>query len=140
VRYCGDAVALVLAEERASLRKALNLISIDIEPLPAVFTVETAMEQGAVLVHEDNPQGNLLLRGDLETGSGEAAFAECAAVAEACFEVPYQEHAYLETEAGWAIFKENGSLDIVVSTQTPFRDCVEVAEALGLDREPFLSP
>lgn len=135
VRHCGDAVALVLAEEKEVLRKALDLISIDLEPLPAVFDLEVAMGQGAVLVHEDNPQGNLLLGGELETCSGEAAFAECAAVAEACFEVPYQEHAYLETEAGWAILKENGSLDIVVSTQTPFRDRVEVAEALGLDRE-----
>lgn len=135
VRHCGDAVALVLAEEKATLRKALALISIDLEPLPGIFDLEEAMEEGAILIHEDNPGGNVLLKGELETGSGEAAFEECDAVVEACFELPHQEHAYLETEVGWALFKGDGKLEIVASTQTPFRDCLEVAEALGLDRE-----
>ena len=49
------------------------------------------------------------------------------------FETPRQEHAYLETEAGWACVNEDGKLSIVCSTQTPFRDRMEVAEALGLD-------
>lgn len=135
IRHCGDPVALVLAEEKAALRKAFGLISIDLDPLPEILDLEKAMEKGAVLIHEDNPRGNILLKGELETGSGEAAFDECDAIAEACFKLPYQEHAYLETEAGWALLKEDGSLDIVSSTQTPLRDRSEVAEALGLDRE-----
>jgi len=135
IRHSGDPVALVLAEEKAALRKALSLISIDFDPLEEILDLEKAMEKGAVLIHEDNPGGNILLNGELETGSGEAAFDECDAVEEASFELPYQEHAYLETEAGWALCKEDGSLDIVASTQTPFRDRSEVAEALGLDRE-----
>lgn len=135
IRHCGDPVALVLAEKKEALQEALGLISIDMDLLPEILDLEKAMEKGAVLIHEDNPGGNILLKGKFETGSGEAAFEECDAIAEACFELPYQEHAYLETEAGWALFKEDGSLDIVASTQTPFRDRSEVAEALGLDRE-----
>jgi len=135
IRHCGDPVALVLAEEETALRKALSLISIDLDPLPEICDPEKAVEEGAVLIHDDNPGGNVLLKGELETGSGEAAFDECDAIEEASFELPHQEHAYLETEAGWALFKEDGCLDIVASTQTPFRDRAEVAEALGLDRE-----
>jgi CO/xanthine dehydrogenase Mo-binding subunit len=135
VRHCGDPVALILAEDKAVLQEALHLTTIDIEPLPGIFDFESALEQDAVRVHEDNPGGNILLKGTLETGAGEAALAECDVVVEAHFEVSYQEHAYLETEGGTALLKEDGSLEIVVSTQTPFRDRAEVAEALGLDIE-----
>jgi CO/xanthine dehydrogenase Mo-binding subunit len=133
VRHCGDAVALVLAEDRAALQKALDFITIDLDPLPGVFDVETALDQGAPLVHGDHPGGNVLLSGTLKTGMGEAALAECDAVVEAHFQVPFQEHAYLETEGGSALLHEDGSLEIVVSTQTPFRDRAEVADALGID-------
>ncbi len=135
VRHCGDAVALVLAEDKTALQKALDLITIDLEPLPGVFDLETALDRGAPLVHKDHPGGNVLLSGTLETGMGEAALAECDAVVEARFHVPFQEHAYLETEGGSALLREDGSLEIVVSTQTPFRDRAEVADALGIDIE-----
>ncbi len=135
VRHCGDPIALVIAQDVETLKKALDLVSFNYQPLPAVFNPEEALKPGAPLVQEDHPSGNILLKGSLETGHVETAFGECDAVVEASFEVPYQEHAYLETEAGWAIFKEDSFLEIVVSTQSPFRDRVEVAEALGLNQE-----
>jgi CO/xanthine dehydrogenase Mo-binding subunit len=135
VRHCGEAVALVLAEDKTALQRALSLITLDLEPLPGVFDLETALKQGTPLVHEDQPGGNVLLSGTLKTGLGEAALAECDAVVEAHFQVPYQEHAYLETEGGSALLREDGCLEIVVSTQTPFRDRAEVADALGIDIE-----
>jgi len=133
VRHCGDAVALVVAEDKKSLAQALELITFDLEPLPAVTDPEAALVAGSVLVHEDHPGGNVLLAGDQSTGIGEAAADECDVLVEGCFRTPRQEHAYLETEAGWAQVQEDGKLAIVCSTQTPFRDRAEVAEALGLD-------
>jgi CO/xanthine dehydrogenase Mo-binding subunit len=135
VRHCGDPVALVLAENVETLRKALDLISLNYQTLPPVFDLGEALKEGAPLVQEDHAQGNVLLKGCLETGNVDAAFKECDAIVEASFEVPYQEHAYLETEAGWSVLKEDGTLEVVVSTQTPFRDRAEVAEALGLNQE-----
>jgi len=133
VRHCGDAVALVIAETKTSLRNALDLIALDLAPLPAVTNAEQALEKDSPLVHEDNAEGNVLLKGDLKIGAGQEAEKECDVVLEACFETPRQEHAYLETEAGWACVDEDGKLSIVCSTQTPFRDRMELAEALGLD-------
>lgn len=133
VRHCGDAIAMVLAEDKNALTQALELITIDLEPLPAVVDAQDALIEGAPLVHEDNPGGNLLIGGDLVMGAGEAAAQECDVMVEACFHTPWQEHAYLETEAGWAQVQDDGTLTIVCSTQTPFRDRAEVAEALGLD-------
>jgi CO/xanthine dehydrogenase Mo-binding subunit len=132
VRHCGDPVVLVVAEEREILALALSRISLELEPLPGVFDPEEAMGEDAPLLHEGNPEGNVLLKGEIVTGKGEEAFGECDEIVEAEFRVPLQEHAYLETEVGWAVVEE-GILEITVSTQSPFRDRLETAEALGLD-------
>ncbi len=133
VRHRGDAVALVVAETRQALAAALELISLQLSELPAVFDPDQALAKGAPIIHPGHAGGNLLLGGRVETGRGEAVLAECAAMVEAEYRLPWQEHAYLETEAGWAIQEDDGRLIIVSSTQTPFRDRQEVAEALGLD-------
>jgi len=133
VRHYGDAVALVLAENKTALKEALDRIVIEYDPLPGIFDMEAALEEGAPLVHKDHPAGNVLLKGDLTFGAGEAAEAECDVLLEGCFSTPRQEHAYLETEAGWAREGDGNNLVIVCSTQTPFRDRMEVAEALGVD-------
>ncbi|MBI5606585.1 MAG: xanthine dehydrogenase family protein molybdopterin-binding subunit [Deltaproteobacteria bacterium] len=135
VRYPGDAIALVLAENREALGRALGLIRVHLEPLPGVFDLEAALAEDAPLIHEHHPEGNVLLKGHLLRGEVREAFQHCAVLVEFVFQTPYQEHAYLETEAGWARMEPDGSLTLVASTQTPFRDCFEVAEALGLDRE-----
>jgi CO/xanthine dehydrogenase Mo-binding subunit len=132
VRHCGDAVALVLAGNKEALKKALDLIRVDYGPLPGVFSVEEALKDGAPRVHEGHPEGNVLLKADLEEGKGLEAFGECDIVVSADFETPIQEHAYLETEVGWAQQEDDGRIVIIASTQTPFRDRTEVAEALGL--------
>ena len=133
IRHCGDAVALVLAETKAALKESLDLIDIDIVELPALLNAEEALGEDSPLVHEDNAEGNVLLKGDLKIGKGREAEEESDLILEACFETPRQEHAYLETEAGWACVDSHGKVGIVCSTQTPFRDRMEVAEALGLD-------
>jgi len=133
VRHCGDAVALVVAESQEALARGLAAISLEVSELPGVFDPEEALEPGAPLLHEDHPGGNLLLEGRLQKGRGAAALADCPFVAEAVWELPRQEHAYLETENGWARQDENGAIQVIVSTQTPHRDRLEVARALALD-------
>lgn len=134
-RYCGDAVALVLAEDKTALQKALKEIVVDWEPLPGIFDLEEALKEGAPLVHEAYPGGNILLKGEINKGQGEVGLNDCEGLVTGDWVLPLQEHAYLETEAGWAFLKDNGFLEIVVSTQTPFRDRAEVAEAVGFDPE-----
>jgi CO/xanthine dehydrogenase Mo-binding subunit len=134
-RHCGDAVALVLTEDKAVLKNALDLISIDWEALPGVFEIDQALGEGAPLIHEDHPEGNILLKGEISKGQVEAGFKDCECLVEAAFQFSYQEHAYLETEAGLAFLKDDGCLEMVISTQTPFRDRIEVAEAVGFDQE-----
>ncbi len=142
VRHAGDAVALVLAADRETLRRALTLIEVDIEPLPGVFTIDDALNPEMPLLHEDHPGGNTLLQAEIEAGEGSAALADCEIVIEETFTVPIQVHAFLETENGLAWQEEDGRIVMIVSTQAPFRDRWEVSHALGLpmDRIRVIGP
>jgi CO/xanthine dehydrogenase Mo-binding subunit len=130
IRHCGEPVALVLAENRDALKQALSLIRIEVEPLPGVFDPEAALKPGAPLVHA---AGNVLLAAVIQNGDAAKAFSDCDVILEDCFEVPFQEHAFLETENGMAQQQPDGSLVMTVSTQAPFRDRMEIGHALGLD-------
>lgn len=135
VCYKGDAVALVLAESREILHEAAERIKVEYLALPAVFDPELAMLPDAPVLHEKRADKNILLSGILERGAGQGAFDDCYAVVEAEFKLPGQEHAYLETETGVAWLNEEGILEMVASTQTPFRDRMELAHALGIELE-----
>jgi len=134
VRRRGDAVALVLAESREALRKALPLVRVEYEVLEPVLDPEAAMRPDSPRVHEKSPNGNVLLSGAIATGDGASAIAACDVVARGTFALPRQEHAYLETECGVAWVDADGTLVVVASTQTPFRDRLEVATSLGLEQ------
>ena len=133
INHRGCAVALVVAEDRYSLEKAVRAIEPEIEELPPLLSIEDSLEPDAALINPEYEGGNILLKGELEKGETDKGFSDSDAVVEAEFCLPMQEHAFLETETGWAVFTEQGIVEITVSTQTPFRDRAEVAEALGLD-------
>jgi CO/xanthine dehydrogenase Mo-binding subunit len=130
VRHRGEPVALVLAENREVLADALARVRVVIEPLPAVFDPEEAAQADAPHLHEG---GNVLLQAKIEKGQAEEAFEACDVVVEETFEVPFQEHAFLETENGVAWQEADGKIVMIVSTQAPFRDRFEIAHALGLE-------
>ena len=135
VRHCGDAVALVIAEDRQILAEALDRIRVDIAPLPGVFGIDDALAPGAPLVHEEHKGGNVLLAAEIRKGDAAAALSACPVVIEETFAVPMAAHAFLETENGVARQDPDGRIVMTVSTQAPFRDRWEVGHALGLPME-----
>lgn len=135
VRHRGEGLALVLAKTKEAVKTALDLIDVVIEPLPGLFTIEDALSEDAPLLHADSPTGNIIKEVTVVKGKGEAAFEECDIIVDFSFTTPRQEHAYLETEAGWAFMDSDGTIVMVASTQTPFRDRLEVGHALGLNPE-----
>ncbi|MEL0144985.1 MAG: xanthine dehydrogenase family protein molybdopterin-binding subunit, partial [Alphaproteobacteria bacterium] len=80
VRHVGEAVALVIAETEAQARDAADLVTLDIEELPAAVTIADATAPGAPLVWEAAPGnvGQEWHRGDRE--ATDAAFAAAAHV------------------------------------------------------------
>jgi aerobic carbon-monoxide dehydrogenase large subunit len=79
VRYTGDAVAVVVAEERYIARDALDLIEVDYEPLPVVVDAEKAIQPGAPQLHEEVPQ-NTTFVWKVAGGDTEKAFREAEVV------------------------------------------------------------
>jgi CO/xanthine dehydrogenase Mo-binding subunit len=142
VKRAGDGVALVIAETKESLIRALECIGLDIEPLAGVFDPEDALAPGAPLVHEGREQGNLLSRAVVQSGDGAAGLDRCPVVVEGSFQVPMQAHVFLETENGIAWRTDDGEIVMVVSTQAPYRDRIEIQHALGisLDRIRIIAP
>ena len=132
VRHYGDAVALVVAETQTALASGLAAMAVEYEPFPAVFDPWTAMRNDAPLLHPSRPDGNTLIKSEIRHGRGASALNDCAYQATVTVKLPWQEHAFLETQTGVAWQEEDGQIHLVVSTQTPFRDRLELAEALGL--------
>jgi CO/xanthine dehydrogenase Mo-binding subunit len=133
IRSCGDPVALVLAESREALKAGIEAVELDLEPLPGVFDVVSALKPGAPVVHQGREKGNVLVGSTVTKGRGRAALDECPVRIRGEFTVPAQRHGFLETENGVAWQEADTTLHVVVSTQAPFRDRFEIAHALGLD-------
>jgi len=146
VRYVGEPVALVVATSETIADKAIGLVKVNYEELPAVFDVEKAANDPSVLVHPDleryervpfiNPQpgtniGNWfkIRRGDIEE-----AFAKSDYIVEERMECPQIAHGFLETHC--CVAKQDmGTGDITVwsSAQSVFAVREILAEGLGID-------
>ena len=85
VRYRGDPVAAVAAVDEATAVKALKLIRVEYEPLPAYFDARKAMAEGAVPLHGDKPS-NVLREVHQEFGDVEAGFRTAHLVREKTFQ------------------------------------------------------
>ena len=116
VRYVGEAVAAVAAEDPLIARRALGAIKVVYETLPAVFDPDEAMRPGAPVLHDyapDNVTKHIPIRvGDVENG-----FAESDLVVEEIYSTQPIEHAYLEPEAGLAYVDHDGVVTIVSPDQ-----------------------
>ena len=132
VRHYGDAVALVVAETKEVLAAALADIQVSYEILPAIFDPTAALAESAPLLHPNRPDGNVLLAAEIIQGNGAAKLGQCAVTASLKVALGWQEHAFLETQNGVASMDAAGELQLTASTQTPFRDRLELAEALQI--------
>ncbi len=116
VRYVGEAVAAVAAEDLITARRALAAIKVEYEPLPAVFDPEEAMRQGAPVLHDYAPD-NLTKHIPIRVGDVEKGFAESDLVVEESYSTQPIEHAYLEPEAGLAYVDHDGVVTVVCPDQ-----------------------
>ncbi|MFZ6027363.1 MAG: xanthine dehydrogenase family protein molybdopterin-binding subunit [Chloroflexota bacterium] len=134
VRFEGDQVALVVAEDEAIAARGCDLIRVDYEDLPIVSDVELAMQPEAPRVHPER-DSNVLRHYRIRKGDVQAAFAQCEAIVEGEYRTPYQEHAYLQPEAGLGYIDEAGRVTVIVAGQWTHEDQEQIAHALDLPRE-----
>ncbi len=141
VRCYMDYVAVVVAETEAIAAEAVGRIEVDYEDLPAIFDMEQALEPGAIQIHPDRP-GNLFTQYKLRKGDMARGWAEAEVVIDGVYETGYQEHAYLQPEAGLSYIDEDGRVTVVVAGQWAHEDLWQVSHALGLphDRVRIIYP
>ena len=141
VRQFRDEVAAVAAIDPDIAAEAIELIRVEYEPLPAVFTPEAALAEGAPLVHEVDADGrpltSNLLPVTVHHESGDLAAGERASkyIVEGEFSTPLIQQACMGTAGCIAEMDTRGNLTMWAKTQIPFlaqRDFVRALEAMGL--------
>ncbi len=125
VRYVGDNVACVVAVSEAVAEKAMELIDVSYEVLPAYFDPEESMKAKTDLIHDNKP-GNLEKDYHHAFGDPDKGFAEADHVAEARFIANEVTHAAMEPHSTLASFELDphtgnlGRLTVWSSTQVPY--------------------
>jgi 4-hydroxybenzoyl-CoA reductase alpha subunit len=125
VRYVGDNVACVVAVSEAIAEKALELIDVEYEVLPAYFDPEESMKAQTDLIHDSKPR-NLEKDYHHVFGDPDEGFAEADQVAEARFIANEVTHAAMEPHSTLASFEidphtgKPGRLTVWSSTQVPY--------------------
>lgn len=141
VRFVGDRVAFVAAENAEIAEQALKLIEVEYEALPAIFDSAKSMETGAVILHDEpeyqnfadsNPNTNLAAKIRIDIGDVEQGFKEADYVFEDEYEVPKVQQAHIEPHVVVTYWDENDRMVIRTSTQVPFHARRVLAPVLGL--------
>ena len=116
VRYVGEPVVAVVAEDAVALRRGLAKVRIRFDPLRAVFSAEDALA-ASFSIHDAYPD-NVADSVSLKHGDWESAVSRVAVWAEGKFEVRPVWHAYMEPYATFARY-ERGRLTLHVATHSP---------------------
>ena len=134
VRFVGDQVALVVAETPEQAEAALQLIQVEYEDLPVVGDVEQALAPDAPRVH-GHLDSNVLKTYRIRTGDVEEGFAQADVIVEETFRTGFQEHAYLQPEAGVAYVDEEERIVVITAGQWTHEDRQQIAHALGMPED-----
>lgn len=131
VRYYGDDIAAVVAENDVAAARAVRALKAEYEELPFVLDVRKAMEDGAPQLHENYPN-NILAHTSMRNGDYEKAVKEPGLTkVEGWYETPTVQHCHIENPVCYA-YMEQGRIVVVTSTQLPHICRRIVGQALGI--------
>ncbi len=146
VRFIGEKVAVVAAEDPDVAEEAAALIEVEYDDLPAIFDPLEAIRPDAIRIHEDpgsyafspkvpRPYPNLqsVLRHKL--GDPERGFAEADHVFEHTFRTPRGHQGYLEPTAGVVAVDGDGRVNVWTSNKMPFRVRELLAHTIQVPQE-----
>src|SRR5574341_2310609 len=126
VRYVGEPVAAVAAEDPESAEEALSLINVRYEELPAAVGLDAALAKGAPLIHE-NLKDNICGHEHVEKGSIEQGFGESDEIFEDHFTFPMVYHYAMEPHSVIAEFNDEG-ITVWSSAQHPFQVRADISK------------
>ena len=122
VEYLGQPVAVVVARDMLYAREAAKKAQVQVKELPAILTIDAAMEQGAFVMPAKG----------ITRGNPAAAIAAAPHKLSGRTYCGQQEQFYMEGHISYAVPREDGQLTLYVSTQHPDGNQREAAAALNL--------
>jgi CO/xanthine dehydrogenase Mo-binding subunit len=142
VRYIGEPVAAVAAENEQQARAAALLIEVEYEELPAALTPEEALAPSAPIIHENlksyfkvfdaGSNGNICSRTSYQEGDLAAAWSRCDVIVEDTFRTQAQAHLAIEPCGALADIDASGRITLWSANQSVFRVQANVCESLAL--------
>jgi CO/xanthine dehydrogenase Mo-binding subunit len=150
VRFIGEKVAVVAAEDPNVAEEALGHIEIDYEELPAVYDAQEAMKAEAPLLHPQYrlyPHAPAKYFSDLpnvhshvtwQLGNVEQGFAAATQIFEHTFTTHYVHQGYIEPHASVVAIEPDGRAHVWLSNKMPFRTRELLADAVQIPPEEIL--
>lgn len=156
VRYHGEPIAAVVANNPFQAKKAAELIEVTYEPLPIVNSPREALLPDATLLHEalatyekidyvyPEPDTNIANRVKIRKGNIEQAWQESDVIVEENFVLSPSDHIAMETRCVIAEVKPGGFVHITSTTQAPYRikeqmsDYFSIEEGKIIVKVPFV--
>ena len=146
VRFAGERVAAVAAQDRDAAEEALALIDVEYEELPAVFDPLEALGEGAPILHPEvnsyiglpkplDKPSNAFARDTWSKGNIDEGFAQADLIIENTFTVPRQHQAYLEPHSCLVWLDDQGRVQVWASSKVPYQVKEQLSVALGLPKE-----
>ena len=132
VRFYGDDIGAVVAENEVAAAQAIRAIKVEYEEYPFVLDVHEAMQDGAPQLHEAYPN-NILKHTTIRKGNYEEAIKEPGLIkVEGWYQTPTVQHCHIEN---FICFAEGvgDRIKIVTSTQIPHIVRRVVGQALGIE-------
>jgi CO/xanthine dehydrogenase Mo-binding subunit len=146
VRFAGERVAAVAAQDRDAADEALALIDVEYEELPTVFDPLAALEEDAPILHPEvnsyiglpkplDKPSNAFARDTWSKGNIDEGFAQADLIIENTFTVPRQHQAYLEPHSCLVWLDDQGRVQVWASSKVPYQVKEQLSVALGLPKE-----
>jgi CO/xanthine dehydrogenase Mo-binding subunit len=129
VRFCGDRIAAVVAVDRQTAERAVKLIEVEYEELPAIINPEAALNNENIRIHEN---GNLVFEKEMKCGDPKEAMGNAYLVVEDRVETPKVHHGAMETHGCIADVDAYGNITIWSPCQVVFQVQLIVAQILGI--------
>ncbi|MGH8958898.1 MAG: xanthine dehydrogenase family protein molybdopterin-binding subunit, partial [Acidimicrobiia bacterium] len=134
-RWEADQLCVVLAESVEAARAGAEAIEVEWEELPVLGDIDTALESTVLLHPENGLDTNAYHHLRIRKGDIDAGWSAAEIVIEGTYELPYQEHAYLQPEAAISYIDEEGRVTVEIAGQWTVEDQEQIAHALAIPIE-----
>lgn len=131
VRFIGEAIMLIVGQDKNKVYELASQVKIEYEDLPPVYTIDDSEKLLGGAIHGKD---NIFVSFKAGYGDVDRAFSEAEAVIEETYFTPHQEHLYMEVCGAVGVWEDN-KVSLYVSTQCPFYVRHSVAPVLGVAEE-----